>query len=424
MALDSLRPDDFGSDPFLAFQWHFGRAEVLHDREFFDEARAATAKALLIAEANGMEREQCGGCHLSRKIDLRDAQYERALGEFHKGFVRANELSDARSACQALVGIGSVHYFQSNTKEAIMYYQRALDLARAAGERRVAMITIYNLAAASGYAEGEQAAIAIYRNLLDTASSMDNEFRADVLINMADAYRRLDDPRTALELIDQAIALYPETGDRTSRAKAHQFRATACWNLGRKEEALEEIKTALSFTRSPDLRTRLILRQAKYLNELGRFEEAYERINAYRLGQDTLLREKFNEGIALAKVRFETAEKEHRLLEQEQALLLAEEAQRRRAIQRNAFIGIAAVLLLVALLLYRSMRTGIVSLRRERELHSQQVDQLLAQQELKSINAMLEGWRTNATDGQGPARPPRQHARRHQGQYERLGGQS
>ncbi|MBK6342466.1 MAG: hypothetical protein IPF41_07735 [Flavobacteriales bacterium] len=114
-------------------------------------------------------------------------------------------------------------------------------------------------------------------------------------------------------------------------------------------------------------------------------------MNAYRLCHDTLLKEKYNEGIALAKVRFETTEKEHRLLEQEQALLLATETQRRRAIQRNAFIGLAAVLLLVALLLYRSMRNRQRLAQKEKELHSKQVDQLLAQQELKSINAMLEG---------------------------------
>ena len=65
MALDSLRPDDFGSDPFLAFHWHFGRSEVLRDREFFDEARAATAKALVIAEANGMERERMAAAILT-----------------------------------------------------------------------------------------------------------------------------------------------------------------------------------------------------------------------------------------------------------------------------------------------------------------------------------------------------------------------
>ncbi|MBK6342465.1 MAG: hypothetical protein IPF41_07730 [Flavobacteriales bacterium] len=194
MALDSLRPDDFGSDPFLAFHWHFGRSEVLRDREFFDEARAATAKALVIAEANGMERERVAAAILTAQVDLRDAQYGRALSEFHKGFVRANELSDARNACRALVGIGTVHFYQANSKEAMTYFQRALDLARAAGERRVAMNTIYNLAAATASVEGEQVAIAIYRTLLDTASSMDNEFRADVLINMADSYRQLDDP--------------------------------------------------------------------------------------------------------------------------------------------------------------------------------------------------------------------------------------
>lgn len=49
------------------------------------------------------------------------------------------------------------------------------------------------------------------------------------------------------------------------------------------------------------------------------------------------------------------------------------------------------MLALIALLLWRGLRTRQWLALREKELHSEQVDQLLSQQEIKSINAMLEG---------------------------------
>ncbi|MCC6656057.1 MAG: sensor histidine kinase, partial [Flavobacteriales bacterium] len=55
-------------------------------------------------------------------------------------------------------------------------------------------------------------------------------------------------------------------------------------------------------------------------------------------------------------------------------------------------LGIFVLLLaLIALLLYRTMRHRQRLAKKEKELHDEQVDQLLSQQEMKSINAMLEG---------------------------------
>ncbi|MBK8950955.1 MAG: tetratricopeptide repeat protein [Flavobacteriales bacterium] len=86
----------------------------------------------------------------------------------------------------------------------------------------------------------------------------------------------------------------------------------------------------------------------------------------------------------------ETEEKERHIAEQDQALALAAAEDHRKSLQRNVLIGAAALLALIALLLYRSMRAQ-ATCRKESELHAQRVDELLNQQEIKSINAMMEG---------------------------------
>ncbi|MBK6342469.1 MAG: sensor histidine kinase [Flavobacteriales bacterium] len=139
------------------------------------------------------------------------------------------------------------------------------------------------------------------------------------------------------------------------------------------------------------LEAEILIELHDWYNELGRTADALKHLQAHVTLADSLNKARYDDQLARSEALYESEKKERRIAEQEQTLLLAEEAQRRRAIQRNAFIGLAAVLLLVALLLYRSMRARHHLAQKERELHSQQVDQLLAQQELKSINAMLEG---------------------------------
>ncbi|MEZ4790853.1 MAG: sensor histidine kinase [Flavobacteriales bacterium] len=81
--------------------------------------------------------------------------------------------------------------------------------------------------------------------------------------------------------------------------------------------------------------------------------------------------------IALSHVRSEKAQADREVQQQRNRTLLA--------------LALAAALALIALLLYRSMRNKQRLAKKEKELHDEQVDQLLSQQEMKSINAMLEG---------------------------------
>ena len=65
--------------------------------------------------------------------------------------------------------------------------------------------------------------------------------------------------------------------------------------------------------------------------------------------------------------------------------------QRRKRIQRDLSIVLSAALLVVAMLLWRGLRIRRRLAERERQVHRQEVDELMHQQEMKAINAMLEG---------------------------------
>lgn len=124
---------------------------------------------------------------------------------------------------------------------------------------------------------------------------------------------------------------------------------------------------------------------------MGRTAEALEHLRAYTDIADSLHKAQYSTQLARSEVLFGTATKERRIAEQQQALELAATEQRRRSLQRNAAIGLAGVLAVAILLLWRLARSRRMRMEQERALREQQVDGLLQQQEITAMHAMIEG---------------------------------
>jgi len=74
---------------------------------------------------------------------------------------------------------------------------------------------------------------------------------ADYLFYLALALGNLDRPAEALELLDRAIAVGPDN------AKMHAFRATALYGVGRRDEAIVEMRRTLIMNPSEPLALKL-----------------------------------------------------------------------------------------------------------------------------------------------------------------------
>ncbi len=387
---DSVRVDPAKHDPFLSYLLHYQHAKVYKDLEFHDEARTEALLASAAAQRNGMDDEVLEMDLLVCEIDLNAANYEPALEGFHRTLERSKARQQTEGICRALIGIGNVYYYQEEDSAALVYFKQAMD--QAGGDPGLTLSAILNTGAAMSYTDGPEAAVAFYRAVLDTVA--DGEFptmKADILSNLASSYSDLGEDDKALIEIDKALEVYGSAKDTASMAQAHLFKATALWNSGRKEQALDEVLLCRARTKSTDLRAKASAKAANYLNELGREREAYAMLSEYAALNDSLAKRKYSDGIAKAQIRFETVDKERRIAEQDKALQLAAAEDRRKSLQRNVSMGIAALLVVVAVLLWRGLQIRKRLAKKEHELHTRNVDQLLGQQEIKSINAMLEG---------------------------------
>ncbi|MEZ4790854.1 MAG: sensor histidine kinase [Flavobacteriales bacterium] len=391
--LDSLKRAIPSDEAYIRYLIDYQIAKTLVKLGLLNEALGSAHAAVIAARKAGLSHEalnmQVTACEIHLDTDeLHEAQQclEIALEQARKEHDDANE-------CRSLIAMGNLYYQQEKDEDALRLYNAAFAVAKLQGDPGLLTTCLLNIGAALSFTAGADSAILLYRSVLDTMKTgrLEPQYRADLLGNMASMYSDEGLHDKALLELDRVLDLYTALHDTAGMARTHLYRATALWESGRREDAVEQTMLAIARSRSLGLKAEATRKASDFLAALGDATASRDLLNRYCQLADSLARSRYNSGVAGAQVRFETAEKERRIVEQDQALTLAAEQDRRKSTQRNAFIVATALLALIALLLYRAMRNRQRLARKEKELHDEQVDQLLSQQEMKSINAMLEG---------------------------------
>lgn len=374
------------------------------------------------------------GLKFQAQIDLSSGRYERGLEATERGLSLLGEQSAAKWRVPLLViraelleamldlhgalesigqamneardsgytrGLGLAHLVRGNIRFQQGRYDAALEDQRAALEMAIvsdsdvlAANASNNLAAIAIMLGKPGEAIDILEDLLGRPSNQDTRFQAQLLGSKGYVLSVMERQREALNDLRRSIAMLDTIGDDRSMARTLQHLATTLWAIGSQSDALRALHQAADHAqRAGDMRARSEIERRLYERyvELGDHKRALFHLENQERMADSLNAARFDDRLALFEVAFETERKERRLAEQEQALALAAAEERRKRMQRNLSMAIAAAFLVVAILLYRAMRIRKRAARQERELHEKQVDQLLHQQEINAINAMLEG---------------------------------
>lgn len=306
----------------------------------------------------------------------------------------AEHIGSIRGDCMVTLTKGAILYEQQRYTEARVAFLHTLDLASTNGLARIARSALSNLAAVATMTDEYDQSLRFYDSLLVNIGSGNPELRARMHTHKAFVHIEQEEYDKAIRSCMAAIQISDSIDEQDIASDARHDLAYALWRSGKKNDALRIYSDVLArFERSNwterqrDVHWELFELYAATNEET----KALEHLLLYTSLQDSLLTLRFNEELANSEVRFETAEKEQRIAKQSQALKLAETENHRRSIQRNALIASTALLAVITFLLYRTMRTRQRLANKEKELHNEKIDQLLSQQEMKSINAMLEG---------------------------------
>jgi len=175
---------------------------------------------------------------------------------------------------------------------------------------------------------------------------------AAILNNIGMVYQALEDYAEAYSRYETSLAIYEELSDKKGITNALFNMSETLDKLGRKKEAKQAAERALAMARSMGLVAEM-KNTGKSLyalyKEEGRTDKALEMFELYVAMRDSLMNEENQKDVMRRQFQYEYDKKETIMAaEQEKKDLLAKEEMRRKDMQRNAFIGGFALMLLLA----------------------------------------------------------------------------
>jgi|GEM_PF-1007936 signal transduction histidine kinase len=350
---------------------------------------------LLLLPDTGFMRERIGLMNVKAEADL---FLPDGLNDAYDQFARNARVADsvgfALGHSGSENGMGLIRLNQARYDEAWSHFNESLRLARIAGSEMLMQNAVANLSITATMDGRYEQALRLCDSLLTELGDRSPEFRMMLHDEKSVIHRRTGNFNKALTELQRALALSVPANESIHQAKLMQSVAITYWKLGRHSDALrsmKEVMAAAGRLGMAELMSEAHLELHDWHAEQGNIAEALRHLQAHKALNDSLQRARYDEQLARSEALYGAEKKERQIAEQQQALTLAAAEDRRKSTQRNAFIGATVLLTLLALLLYRNIRHRARLARKDEELHHEQVDQLLSQQEIKSINAMLEG---------------------------------
>lgn len=254
---------------------------------------------------------------------------------------------------------------------------------------------VANISLAAAAMDGRhEMALRLCDSLLIALGTRSPEFRASLHHEKGFSHRTLGNREKAMVDLLPATALLDSLPQSLTTVQTKQRSASEFWAAGRKTDAFTTMNEALEGAERMhwmELQAQIHKTLHDRYGALGRGTEALKHLQVHVVLADSVHRSKYDAGSARSEALYGSRKMEGHISAQGQALDVHKEETRLGSLQRNVLIGPTVLLVLLAILLFKLLDDRRKFEKKVNELHHEQVDQLLSQQEIKSINAMLEG---------------------------------
>lgn len=372
-----------------------------------------TLSILYKAQGDYSNALQCAQQSLALRIELDDKRgqagvltnmgnicrlmgdYDKAFNHLIKGLKIRENLQDKAGMAASYNSLGSFHSIRGLQEEALTFYNKCLALRKELNQGQGIASVTHNIGNIY-YEQGKyESAIHYYTQSLDTYLELeDARGVADAYNNLANAHEQKKEYAKALSLNREALVMREKLGDLQGQLDSYINIGSCHRRLNQESEALKAFHNAeqLAGKIGGEQDRQLIHHQlyATYLQQ-KEYKDALENFQIFTDLKDSIYSTESEKRIAELETQYQTEKIERELAVANQKLT-------QEAITRYLLIGGVVILgfaLLMGLILLRSYQQRQ---RAQRELseHKEQMGRqiiidLLKEQEVESLNSMLEG---------------------------------
>jgi len=176
---------------------------------------------------------------------------QQALEFYNQALLLTRAMGDRGGEAITLHNLGSVYNSLGEKQQALEFYNKALPLLRAVGDRRGEAATLTSIGSLYSSLGEKQQALEFYNQALPLRRAVgDKSGEAVTLNNIGSLYSSLGEKQQALAFFNQALPLRQAVGDKSGEAITLHNLGGVYNSLGEKQQALEFYNQALPLLRA------------------------------------------------------------------------------------------------------------------------------------------------------------------------------
>ncbi|WYL98014.2 MAG: CHAT domain-containing tetratricopeptide repeat protein [Gloeotrichia echinulata IR180] len=187
---------------------------------------------------------------------------QKALSFYNQALPLRRAVGDRSGEANTLHNIGGVYDALGEKQKALSFYNQALPLLRAVGDRSGEANTLHNIGAVYSDLGEQQKALSFYNQALPLHRAVgDRSGEANTLTSIGAVYSDLGEKQKALSFYNQALPLHRAVGDRSGEATTLGNLADLARSQGNLQQARTHIQAAIDIIE--DLRTKIVDQQLR-----------------------------------------------------------------------------------------------------------------------------------------------------------------
>lgn len=410
-----------------------GKALYYHGQEKMDSFQLFMHRLKQYAESHDYPAGLADLYHLSVYQHVMQTQYDTAILYARTELKWALKSDHPKKIAYAYNSIGNTFIYLGNGDSSAINLLRGLPYAWRSGDKRLPVNMLFNLSAAynilenyalardhakKAYLEAEKiadspymksslsnwaameaksgnpdTAIIMYNQLAKVARAEKNDFLLmDIFNNVGDLLFEKKEYAKSLDQYNKMAAVLEKIEDPEYQFLLYANRGNTLTALNRFSEAEKDLikATALAENHADNFRLKVVYGFRSSLAEkMHDYKTAFSYWKAADSLKQLIANDESKKRLEQLEVRYQTAQKDLSISQQQLQLANKENAIKKKNIQNMALLGGCALLLIIIALAYKNIRHRHRLAQREREIHDQQINELEKKHQLDAMLSML-----------------------------------